>query len=140
MSLIGARAALALRKSLLPFSRSLREQRSNQTLITTTAGTKAAIALAAVICSLVLAAPSLAQNVNWGAKSALLELEMSEQQVMNAVGYRPNKVEMQTCGQQTKDGPWTCKKHTYGVTGNSLTVYFSRADGTWRAANWSVFP
>jgi hypothetical protein len=43
---------------------------------------------------LVATAPS-AQDVNWGAKSALLELGMTEQQVVNKVGQAPNKVDME---------------------------------------------
>ena len=95
-----------------------------------------------IALDLVAATASFAQTVNWGAKSALLDLAMTEQQVMNTVGSRPNKVEMQTCGQQTKEGPWKCKIHTYGLSGNKLTVAFSQSsnDGTWRANNWSVYP
>ena len=43
----------------------------------------------AVLCT---NSPSYSQEVDWGRKSALLEQEMTEQQVMQAVGYRPNKV------------------------------------------------
>ena len=57
----------------------------------------------------VTATSSAQQSMNWGAKSALLDLGMTEQQVMNTVGYRPNKVEMEACGQQTQVGAWKCK-------------------------------
>ena len=77
-----------------------------------------------------------------GAKSALLDLGMTEQQITNTVGRRPSKVEMQTCGQQTKQGAWTCKMHTYGTEWVNLTVAFGQSpeDGTWRANSWSVRP
>jgi hypothetical protein len=80
-----------------------------------------------------------AQYVDWGEKSARLDLGMSEQQVMNAVGYRPTKVEMDTCGQNTGK-PWQCKIHTYGSWQYSLTVYFSQSsyDGTWHTNSWNV--
>jgi len=94
-----------------------------------------------LIVALVAATASSAQQVNWGAKSALLDLGMTEQQVMKAVGYAPNKTEMETCGQQTKTGAWKCKIHTYGLQLNYLKVYFSQTgDGMWRATSWNVYP
>jgi hypothetical protein len=70
-----------------------------------------------VAVELVVATASSARTVNWGAKSALIDLAMTEQQVAKTVGSAPNKVErrfMETCGQHTKRGAWTCKIHTYG--------------------------
>jgi hypothetical protein len=95
-----------------------------------------------IALDLVVASASSAQSVNWGAKSALLDVDMTEQQVMNEVGYRPNKVEMQTCGQETRNGAWQCKIHTYGFQLSKLTVYFSESsdDGTWRVNHWRVYP
>lgn len=97
-----------------------------------------------LVVALVAATASSAQQQqqpNWGAKSALLDLGMTEQEVMKKIGYAPNKVEMQTCGQQTTTGAWKCKVHTYGLTFNHLTVYFSQTDdGMWRAASWNVYP
>ena len=86
------------------------------------------------------ATSSAQQSMNWGAKSALLDQGMTEQQVMNTVGYRPTKVEMQTCGQQTGAGAWQCKIHTYGLPMSNLTVFFSQSpdDGTWRVSGWKV--
>jgi hypothetical protein len=40
-----------------------------------------------LIVAMVAATASSAQQVNWGAKSALLDLGMTEQQVMKAIGY-----------------------------------------------------
>jgi hypothetical protein len=93
-----------------------------------------------IALDLVATTSSAQQAVNWGAKSALLDLGMTEQQVMNTVGYRPNKVEVQTCGQQTANRAWTCKIHTYGLQLSNLTVFFSQSpdDGTWRASGWKV--
>jgi hypothetical protein len=64
-----------------------------------------------IALELVVATASSAQTVNWGAKSALLELGMTEQQVINKVGQAPNKVEMETCMERWRG---TCKTHTYG--------------------------
>ena len=84
-----------------------------------------------------------AQTVNWGAKSALLDQGMSEQRVINVLGYRPNKVELKTCGQSSGDKPWTCKTHTYGyISQDQLLVFFVRSDydGNWIVNSWYVFP
>jgi hypothetical protein len=79
-----------------------------------------------VAVDVLLGTASFAQSV-WGSKSALLDLGMTEQQVMNAIGYRPNKVEMQTCGQSSQGGPWVLFEQ-------------SPRDGAWRTNSWSVFP
>jgi hypothetical protein len=92
-----------------------------------------------IALELVVATASSAQTVNWGAKSALLELGMTEQQVINKVGQAPNKVEMETCMERWRG---TCKTHTYGsVYGNHLEVVFSQTDDrVWRADSWRVYP
>lgn len=94
-----------------------------------------------VAVDLLVVTASSAQNVNWGAKSALLDLGMTEQQVMKTVGSAPNKVEMETCGQLTKRGEWTCKIHTYGSGFNRLRVWFQQSpnDRMWRVVSWNVF-
>ncbi len=88
-----------------------------------------------VAVELVVATASSARN--WGAKSALIDLGMTEQQVTKTVGSAPNKVEMETCGQQTKRGAWTCKIHTYGSGSNKLRVWFQQSpnDRMWRAVS-----
>ena len=94
-----------------------------------------------VAVELVVATASSARTINWGAKSALLNLGMTEQQVMKTVGTAPNKVEMETCGQQTKRGAWTCKTHTYGSGVNKLRVWFQQSsnDRMWHLVSWNVF-
>jgi hypothetical protein len=91
-----------------------------------------------VAVELVVATASSARTVNWGAKSALIDLGMTEQQVTKTVGSAPNKVEMETCGQHTKRGAWTCKIHTYGSGSNKLRVWFQQSpnDRMWRAVDW----
>jgi hypothetical protein len=65
---------------------------------------------------------------------------MTEEQVMNAMGYRPNKVEMKTCGSDTPH-PWSCKKYTFGGSYNSIMVLFQQDDeGNWVVNGWSVYP
>jgi hypothetical protein len=89
-----------------------------------------------VAVELVVATASSARSVNWGAKNALLDLGMTEQQVTKTVGSAPNKVEMETCGQHTKRGAWRCKVHTYGS--GKLRVWFQQSpnDRMWRAVSW----
>lgn len=96
----------------------------------------ALIALALSVTSF----PSYAQQVDWGQKSALLNLGMTEQEVVRTVGYGPNKVEMETCGQNTSAGAWSCKIYTFGNFYGSLTVTFAQDGSLWIVNNWSVSP
>jgi hypothetical protein len=88
-----------------------------------------------LIVALVTATASSAETVNWGAKSALLDLDMTEQQVSKTVGSAPNKVDIETCG--SGSGAWKCKIHTYGT----LKVMFQQSpnDRMWRVVAWKVF-
>jgi hypothetical protein len=85
-----------------------------------------------------------AQQYDWGAyygqRSALLRKGMTEQEVVQIVGYQPNKVELQTCGQETREGPWSCKQYTYGNLYQNLRVTFAEVRGRWVVNSWSVFP
>lgn len=86
--------------------------------------------------------PSYAQcaDMDWGCKSMRLRESMTEQEVMTAIGYRPNKVEMHTCGSST-DHPWSCKKFTFGSLYENITVLFEEdPTGNWIVNSWSVFP
>jgi hypothetical protein len=79
-------------------------------------------------------------DTDWGCLSMRMREGMSEQEVMNAMGYRPNKVEMTTCGSQTPQ-PWSCKKYTFGGSYNAIMVLFERGDeGNWLVNSWTVFP
>jgi hypothetical protein len=93
---------------------------------------------AIIALGLVVATASSAQTVNWSAKSTLLNLAMTEQQVTKTVGSAPSKVEMETCGQHTKRGAWRCKVHTYGSGSNKLRVWFQQSpnDRMWRVVSW----
>ncbi len=84
--------------------------------------------------------PSNAQYVDWGQMSALLNPGMTEQQVIQTIGYRPNKVELETCGQQTSRGAWTCKIHTYGDLYHNLSVTFAEVGDVWVVNSWHVYP
>jgi hypothetical protein len=91
---------------------------------------------------LVVATASSAQTANWGAKSALLDLGMTEQQVSKTVGHPPSKVDMDTCG--SGSGARKCKIHTYGQESvgqyDYLKVFFHQTgDGTWRVNSWRSF-
>jgi hypothetical protein len=78
---------------------------------------------------------------DWGAVSIRLSPGMTEQEIMKAVGYRPNKAEVKTCGGNTRDGGWMCKVYTFGYAAKYLQVVFSEASsGVWIANSWSVYP
>lgn len=83
---------------------------------------------------------AMAQGVDWGLKSALLEEEMTEAQVMRAVGYRPNKVSLETCGSQSQHGSWSCKILMFGGLNQNLKVLFRKAETTWIVNSWFVEP
>jgi hypothetical protein len=96
--------------------------------------------ITALVCNI-----AHAQEVNWGYLSMNLAEDMTEQQVINMLGYQPNKVELDTCGQKSRDGPWQCRIYTFGMalyTSQELKIYFykSRQDSRWRVNSWSVFP
>jgi uncharacterized protein YecT (DUF1311 family) len=79
-------------------------------------------------------------DADLGCKSIRLRQSMTEQEVMAAIGYRPNKVEMQTCGSHT-DHPWSCKIFTFGSLYENITVYFSEGTSdNWMVNSWSVYP
>jgi hypothetical protein len=75
-----------------------------------------------------------------GCMSMQLRDDMTEQEAISAIGYRPNKVEMTTCGSST-DHPWQCKLLTFGGLFNRLTVYLTRNPaGIWEVNSWHVYP
>jgi hypothetical protein len=80
-----------------------------------------------------------AQYVTWGQMSAYLRPAMTEEKVSQTLGYRPNKVELQTCGYETAS-PWTCKIYTYGDLYNNLTVTFRQEGQFWVVNGWHVTP
>lgn len=84
--------------------------------------------------------PSFAQTYDWGLKSASLEENMTEAQVRSAVGYRPNKVSLETCGAKSEHGSWTCKIYIFGDSLNELRVLFRRSNEEWVVNSWFVSP
>jgi hypothetical protein len=79
-------------------------------------------------------------DADWGCLSMRVQDGMTEQEVMNAMGYRPNKVEMDTCGSRTSHS-WSCKVYTFGGSYSQIVVWFQRADeGYWIVNSWSVIP
>jgi hypothetical protein len=78
-------------------------------------------------------------SADWGCKSIRLKEEMTEEQVVNAMEYRPNKVEMKTCGGRTEH-PWSCKLFTFGDLFSNIMVYFHNVDDLWVVNSWDVYP
>ena len=56
-----------------------------------------------------------------GIASSRLQTSMTEEQVINATGWRPDSVQMMTCG---GNSPWQCKVLEFGTQANNkLSVY-----------------
>ena len=72
--------------------------------------------------------------------SLMLEPGMTEDNVVIALGYRPTKVEMKTCGPDK--GRWTCKIYVFGNSLGFLKILFGRVnfDSKWHVNSWIVFP
>ena len=95
---------------------------------------------AAVLVALVFYESSPAKaDVDWGEMSARIQENMTEQQVIQTIGYRPNKVEMKTCG-QTIGKPWDCKVYTFGIPTYWLMILFHKDGQMWFVDSWSVYP
>jgi uncharacterized protein YecT (DUF1311 family) len=67
-----------------------------------------------------------------GCLSRLLHEDMTEAQVTSALGYQPNMVTMETCGQQSTHGSWQCKIYRFA----GLRVLFRNEDGIWVVNGW----
>ena len=81
-----------------------------------------------------------ASDIDWGRFSLRLSEDMTEQQAISAVGYKPNKAELTTCGAESRDGPWQCRILTFGNNYSSLVVYERRSGELWVVNNWIVLP
>jgi hypothetical protein len=102
--------------------------------------TRRTIAFFACIVLCWISAPSLAAATDWGPFSLRLSEGMTEQQAINAVGYQPNRAEVEICGANSKKGPWDCRVLTYGDRHNNLTILEQRSGDSWVVNGWRVFP
>lgn len=85
------------------------------------------------------ASPTIAQTqVSLGEYSLRLSTGMTEAEVIKAVGYLPNKAEVKTCGGETPQGPWRCRKLTFGNSRYNLTVYEQSDGNEWIVNGWDV--
>jgi hypothetical protein len=76
---------------------------------------------------------------SFNAKSLLLKIGMSEQEVTKVLG-QPLKADVMTCGSSTAK-PWACKTWTYGDFSSGMRVTFSESEmtGAWLLNNWTVY-
>jgi hypothetical protein len=82
--------------------------------------------------------PNYKPPPDYRAWSLQLKEQMTEDDVLHAIGVPPSKVELKTCGQNLGK-PWQCKSWTYGHVMNNLTVYFQKSsDDLWRVSSWRV--
>lgn len=79
-------------------------------------------------------------QLNFAPLGAKLDEEMTEAQVVSALGYAPTAVSLRTCGQKTKGGEWSCKIEVFGGDcSGSLTVYFRKnKEGVWVVNDWDA--
>jgi hypothetical protein len=87
-----------------------------------------------------IGAPLHAAAADWGASSLRLSDGMTEQDAINAIGYQPNKVHLETCGAESAGGAWDCRVLTFGDRRNNLTVLERRSDESWVVNSWWVKP
>jgi len=75
-----------------------------------------------------------------GPASLRLQQGMTETQAIAAIGSKPNRAEVKTCG-STTGNPWTCRVLYYGSGPHMLSVYFSQSigDDSWIVNNWHVY-
>lgn len=96
------------------------------------------LACIAVAALLTLSSGAVAQQFDPGAASLKLEDRMTMQQVMNAIGRRPDSAEQGTCGQGTPS-PWPCRVWLFGRSPKQLIVRFESVNGVWVVNSWSVY-
>lgn len=88
------------------------------------------------VLSAVLPGAAYARQFDPGALSLKLNQGMTMQQVISALGYRPNSAEQDTCGTSTPQ-PWPCRIWIFGNVYSQLRVYFANVNGVWMVNNWS---
>jgi hypothetical protein len=80
------------------------------------------------------------QRLDWGPSSLRLSEGMTELEAINAIGYQPNKAELETCGTESSNGAWQCRILTYGTNSSSLVVFERSSDEGWVVNHWIVVP
>ena len=73
--------------------------------------------------------------------SRIMEVGITESEITRRSGWKPNKVEMSTCGSSTPS-PWTCKVLTFGVNYDNLLIVYMLPDAPGGEAiinTWQVF-
>jgi hypothetical protein len=101
-----------------------------------------AAAAMAVVLTVVAPARAFSQPVVYfAAYGAALREDMSEDDVLKAIGYRPAAVSLTTCGPKTPR-PWQCKIYKFGdvLNGELEVSFYKTADGRWLVNNWDATP
>ena len=99
---------------------------------------RAAFLACMTLCLASNATQAIAED--WGSFSLLLSEGMTENQVIQAIGYSPNKAELRTCGAETASGEWTCRIITFRDRGGRLEIFQRRsANDAWVVNSWRVY-
>jgi hypothetical protein len=78
------------------------------------------------------APPRRIQCQDIGCLTQQLHEDMTEAEVISVLGYRPDVVTLETCGSESREGPWHCKIYRFGP----LRVFFRKDDGIWVVNSW----
>lgn len=67
-----------------------------------------------------------------------LDEGMTEAEVERTLGASPDKVESETCGQNSEGGSWKCRTWTYYDYRHehALVLMFQKMDNVWRLNSW----
>jgi hypothetical protein len=93
-----------------------------------------------IMCVSVFVCSDASRANDWGPFSLRLSEDMTEQQVINVIGYQPNQVTLETCGNQSSNGPWECRILIFGSKYNGLTILERRNGPFWVVNSWFVDP
>jgi hypothetical protein len=93
-----------------------------------------------IICVSIIVWSDTSYAFDWGPFSLRLSEDMTEQQIINAIGYQPNQVSLETCGTQSSLGPWDCRILIFGSKYNGLTIAERRSGALWVVNNWWMEP
>jgi hypothetical protein len=89
-----------------------------------------------------MATPSFAStcyNVDFSTYGGRLKEGMTEDQVVQAMGFQANNISLSTCGASSKDGAWQCKIEVWGSTcRGDMRIYFQKVGEVWIINNWNA--
>jgi len=74
---------------------------------------------------------------DWRQASLRLQLGMTEEEAITAIGFPPDSAEMRTCGTKTETSG-TCRIIAYDGT-HDLQIIEAHVEGVWLVNSWAVY-